>query len=160
MNRTTNTSTEGVEETTHIQTIPTEGTEVIDELTDGELGYTAKRIKTFVPPGMETISDPVIAKFISKIQIHLNHSAEVIFGAQSRISLLNSNIGYVPEDHTAIWCAMGDITKRLVSHGAVLDNTKLDSLTKEARETHILTVNIKKFCGRWYGTDNIISYQS
>ena len=33
--------------------------------------------------------------------------------------------------------------KKLVSHGAVLDNLDLDLLTKEAREAHLLTVNIK-----------------
>ena len=32
--------------------------------------------------------------------------------------------------------------KKLVSHGAVLDNLDLDSLMKEAREAHLLTVNI------------------
>ena len=33
--------------------------------------------------------------------------------------------------------------KKLVSHGAVLDNPDLDSIMKEAREAHILTANIK-----------------
>ena len=33
--------------------------------------------------------------------------------------------------------------KKLVSHGVVLDNIDLDLLTKEDREAHILTVNIK-----------------
>ena len=33
--------------------------------------------------------------------------------------------------------------KKLVSHGAVLDNLDLNLLTKEAREAHLLTVNIK-----------------
>ena len=32
--------------------------------------------------------------------------------------------------------------KKLVSHGAVLDNLDLDSLMKESREAHILTMNI------------------
>ena len=32
--------------------------------------------------------------------------------------------------------------KKLVSHGAVLDNIDLDSLMKEAREAHIQTLNI------------------
>ena len=32
--------------------------------------------------------------------------------------------------------------KKLVSHGAVMDIIDLDSLMKEAREAHILTVNI------------------
>ena len=74
-NRTVNTSTEGVEEAAYIGTTPTEWTEVIDELTNGDPGSTAKRLKTFVPPGMKTIPYPVIAKFISKIQVNLNHSA-------------------------------------------------------------------------------------
>ena len=81
--------------------------------------------------------------FITKLQVHFNHSAEVIFGAQEIIYLLNSNIGDVPEDHTKIWCPMGDIMKKLVSHGSVLDNIDLYSLMKEAREAHILKVNIK-----------------
>ena len=34
--------------------------------------------------------------------------------------------------------------KRLVSHEAMLDNLDLDLLIKEAREAHLLTVNIKK----------------
>ena len=38
---------------------------------------------------------------------------------------------------------MGCIMKKLVSHGAVLDNLDLDLLMKEARESHISTVNIK-----------------
>ena len=33
--------------------------------------------------------------------------------------------------------------KNLVSHGEVLDNLDLDLLMKEAREAHLLTVNIK-----------------
>ena len=33
--------------------------------------------------------------------------------------------------------------KKLVSHGSVLDNLYLDLLMKEAREAHILNVNIK-----------------
>ena len=33
--------------------------------------------------------------------------------------------------------------KRLVSHGAVLDNLDLNLLMKEAMEAHLLTVNIK-----------------
>ena len=33
--------------------------------------------------------------------------------------------------------------KKLVSHEAVLDNLDLDFIMKEAREAHLLTVNIK-----------------
>ena len=33
--------------------------------------------------------------------------------------------------------------KKLVSHGAVLDNLDLDLLMKEAREAHLLTADIK-----------------
>ena len=40
---------------------------------------------------------------------------------------------------------MGDIMKKLVLHESVLDNLDLDSLMKEARETHLLTVNIKTY---------------
>ena len=100
-------------------------------------------MKTFVPPGMETISDLLIARCITKLQVHLNHSADVIIGAQASISLLNSKIGYMPEDHTKIWCAMGYIVKNLVSHGSVLDNPNLDLIIKDNREANILTVNIK-----------------
>ena len=92
---------------------------------------------------METISDPVVSRFIVKLQVHLNYSAEVIVGDQASISLLNSKIGDVPEDYTTIWYALGDIMKKLVSHGAVLDNLCLDFLMKEAREAHLLNVNIK-----------------
>ena len=143
VNRTANNSTEGIEEAAYVRTIPTSGTEVIDELTVRDRGYPSKQLKTIVPPGMETISDPVMANFISRLQIHLNHSAEVTVGAPASISLLTSKIGDVQEDRTTIWCAIGDIMKKLVSHGAVLDNIDLDSLMKEAREAHILNVNIK-----------------
>ena len=80
---------------------------------------------------------------ITNLQVYFNHSAEVIVGAQASISLLNRNIGDVLEDHTTIRCAMGDIMNNLVSHGSVLDNLDLDSLMKEAREAHLLTVDIK-----------------
>ena len=96
-----------------------------------------------MPPDMDTISDPVISRFITKLQVHFNLSAEVIFGDQASISLLDSNIVDVPEDHTTFFCAIGDIIKKLVSHGAVLDNLDLDSLMKEAREAYLLNVNIK-----------------
>ena len=92
---------------------------------------------------METISDPVISSFITKLQVNLNHSVEVIVGDQESISFLNSKIGDVQEDYTKIWCVMGDIMKKLVSHGAVLDNIDVDSVMKEAGEAHLLTVNIK-----------------
>ena len=62
---------EGVEEATYIGTIPTAGTEVIDELTSGYPGSPENRLKTFVPPGIETISYPVMEIFISKLQVHL-----------------------------------------------------------------------------------------
>ena len=55
VNRTANTSTEGVEEAAQIRTTPTSGTDFIDELTGREPGSPAKRLKTFLPPGMETI---------------------------------------------------------------------------------------------------------
>ena len=83
-----------------------------------------------MPPGIETISDTVIAKFISKLQVHLNHSSEVILEYQERNSLLNIKIVDVPKDHMKIWCDMGDIMKNLISHGAVLENLDLDSLIK------------------------------
>ena len=38
---------------------------------------------------------------------------------------------------------MGDIMKKLILHGSVLDNIDLDLLMKEAREAHLLTVNTK-----------------
>ena len=52
-------------------------------------------------------------------------------------------MGDITEDHTTIWCDMGYITKKLISHGAVLDNIEIDVLMKESREAHLLTVNIK-----------------
>ena len=125
VNRNANTSTEVVEDSAYFSTIYTAGTEVIDELTVSESGSPAKRLKTFVPPDMKTISDPLISRFIAKLQVHLNHSTEVIFGVQASISLMNSKIGYIPEDHSKIWCAMGYIMKKLVSHGSVLDNIDL-----------------------------------
>ena len=147
VNCTANTSTEVVEEAAYIGTIPTSGTEVIYELTRGDPGSPVKQIKTFVPPGMETISDPVMANFISRLQIHLNHSAEVTVGAPASISFLTSKIGDVQEDRTTIWCAIGDIMKKLVSHGAVMENIDFGLIMKEAREAHLLTVNIKTYVG-------------
>ena len=143
LNCTANTSTEGVEEAAYVGKIPTAGMEVIDELTGGDPGSPDKRLKTFVPPGIETISYPVISKFIYKIQVNMNHSADIIVGAHDIISLLNSNIGYVPEYHTKIWCDMGYIMIKLISHGEVLENLDLELLMKEAKEAHILTANIK-----------------
>ena len=37
--------------------------------------------------------------------------------------------------------------KKLVSHGAVLDNLDLDLLMKDSREAHLLIMNIKKSVG-------------
>ena len=51
------------------------------------------------------------------------HSAEVIVGAQASISLLNVNMGDVPEYHTTIWVAMGYIMNKLISHGSVMKNS-------------------------------------
>ena len=76
-------------------TIPTAIREVIDELTVAGPGSPAKRLKNFVPPDMETISDPVISRFFTKLQLRLNHNAEFIVGAQARISLLNIEFGDV-----------------------------------------------------------------
>ena len=72
-------------------------------------------------------------KFVSELQSYLTHSAEVILGYQASIFLLNSNMGDVPEDNTTIWVAMGDITKKFISHGAVLEKLDADTLMKEAR---------------------------
>ena len=60
VNRTANTSTGVVEEATCVGTIQAAGTEVIDDLIGVDPGSPDKRLKTFVPPDMETISDPVI----------------------------------------------------------------------------------------------------
>ena len=125
-NCTSNNSTEGVEEAAYVGKIRTAGTEVIDKLTSADPGYPAKWLKNFVPPYMETISDHVISCFITKLQVHLNQSAEVIDRYQASISLLNINIGDVLEYHTTIWCTMGESMKKLVSHGAVLNNLDLD----------------------------------
>ena len=54
-------------------------------------------------------------------------------------------MGYVPEDQTTIWVAMGDIMKKLISHGAVMKNLDVDALMKEAREAHLLTASIKTY---------------
>ena len=116
VNLTANASMEGVEEAAYVGKIATAGMEVIDNLTGWDLGSPAKRLKTFVPKCIETISDPVMEKFISKLQVYLNHSAEVIVGAQASISVLNRKIVDVLEYHTTIWCAMGDITKKLIAH--------------------------------------------
>ena len=94
--RTENTSTEVVEGAAYGRTIPTARTEFIDKLNGSEPGSPAKRLKSAVPPDMETISDPVISRFITKLQVHLNHSVEVIVGAYSSISFLRSKIGDVP----------------------------------------------------------------
>ena len=145
INRTANTSTEEVEDSACVGIIPTAGTEVIDELTGADPGSPAKRLKIFVPLDMETISDPVISSFITKLQIHLNHSIEVMIRYQASILLQNSKIGDMLEYHTTIWCLMGDIMKKLVLHGAVLDNIDLNWLMKEAREAHLLTLDIKTY---------------
>ena len=73
VNGTANNSTEGVEETSYVGTTPISGMEVIEKLTGGDPGSPAKRLKIFVSPSIETISDPVIEIFISKLQVHLNH---------------------------------------------------------------------------------------
>ena len=86
-----------------------------------------------MPPGIETILDPVMEKFVCKLQVHLNHSAEVIVGDQAIIYLLKSKMEDVPEDHTKIWRAMGDIMNNLISNGVVLDNLDIDARMKEAR---------------------------
>ena len=108
---TTNTSREGVEEAAYNGTIPTAGTEVIDELTGGYPGSPVKRMKTFVPQYMETIPDPVISRFITKLQVHLNHIAEVIVGAQTSISLLKSKIEDVSE-YQKTFCAQWETSLR------------------------------------------------
>ena len=72
-------------------------------------------------------------KFISKLQVHLNHGAEVIFGEEASMYLLNSNMGDVQEYHATIWCAMGGTMKKLISYELVLDNLNLDLVMKEAR---------------------------
>ena len=64
LNFAANTLTEVVEEAACVGMILTACTEVIDELTGRDPVFLAKRLKTFVPPGIETISDPVIAKTI------------------------------------------------------------------------------------------------
>ena len=84
-----------------------------------------------------------MAKFISKIQVNLNHSVEIMVGVQASIYLLNRKMGDVPKYHTTIWCAMVDIMKKLISRGSVLDNIDLDLLMKEVREAHLLLVNTK-----------------
>ena len=38
---------------------------------------------------------------------------------------------------------MEGIMNKLISHGSFLDNLDIDTLMKEAREAHLLTLNIK-----------------
>ena len=86
-------------------------------------------------------------KFVTKLQVNLNHSTEAIVGAQAITYLLKSKMLDVPEDHNTIWCAMGDVIKKLISHGAFLDNLDIDGLMMESREAHLLTVRNKKSVG-------------
>ena len=67
VNLTANASMEGFEEASYVGKIATAGMEVIENLTGWDLGSPAKRLKTFLPPGIETISDPVMEHFISKL---------------------------------------------------------------------------------------------
>ena len=67
VNRTKNTSTEVFEEDSYVGIIPTAGTEVIDDLTGADQCSPAKRLTNFVPQDMETISDPVISRFITNL---------------------------------------------------------------------------------------------
>ena len=81
--------------------------------------------------------------FISKLQLHLIHSAEVVVGDQVSISLLNSKMGDFLEDHTTIWLAMGEIIDKLILHGVFMGKNYVDGIMKEAREAHLLTSSIK-----------------
>ena len=85
VNHTVNTSTERFEEDAYVGTIYTAVPVVIVELNGADPGSTDRRLKSFVPPYMETILDPVISRFIAKLQVHLNHSEEVIVGSQASI---------------------------------------------------------------------------
>ena len=73
--------------------------------------FSSEETQNNLPPFIQTIADPVMADFISKLQLNLTHSAEVIVGSQAGIYVLNSNMGDVPEYHTTIWVAMRDIMK-------------------------------------------------
>ena len=64
--------------------------------------FSSEETQNNLPPFIQTIADPVMADFISKLQLHLTHSAEVIVGDQVSISLLNSKMGDFPEYHTTI----------------------------------------------------------
>ena len=72
-------------------------------------------------------------KVFSKLQLHLNHSAEVIVADQAIIFLINSKMVDVTEYHATIWVDMGYTVKKLISHGAFLENIDVDSLMKESR---------------------------
>ena len=85
----------------------------------------------------------MISEMWFKCTCILEINFDIIVGDQAIISLLKINIGDAPEYHTAIWCAMGDIMKKLVSHGTVLENIDLYSIMKEARDSHLLTMLIK-----------------
>ena len=45
-----------------------------------------------MPTGSETIADPVMEKFVSNLQVHLNHSAEVIVWSQDSIFLIENKM--------------------------------------------------------------------
>ena len=107
------------------------GIELMDELVCGDQGSSAKILKTFAPPEIENISDPVMENFVSTLQLHLTHSAEVIFGPQVSISLLNSKMVDMQKYHTTNWVDMGDIMNKLMFHGAVLKILMLARLRRK-----------------------------
>ena len=69
-------------------------------------------------------------KVKKKLQLNLAHSAEVIVEAQASIYFLNSKMGDVKEDHSTIWLDMWDIMKKLILHGAVLEDLDVDVIMK------------------------------
>ena len=82
-------------------------------------------------------------KFISRMQLHLTQSVEMVVGSQLGISLLNINMGDVSEDHITIWVSMVYIMEKLILHRAVLEKLDVDCLMKEDREAYLLTASIK-----------------
>ena len=68
VNRTKNNYTEELEEAASVGNISTVSIEVMYEMECEDPGSPRKRLKTFVPPEVETIAYPVIAKFVSNLQ--------------------------------------------------------------------------------------------
>ena len=97
-------------------------------------GSPAKRLKTFVPPDIETISDPVISRFITKLD---NLDLDSLMKEAREAHLLTANIKTYLDD------AMTQTTSTTYTFGSV--STTL---------THILTPRVG---GRIYSTHHALN---